>query len=135
MENGLSKRPYRIVFEEYPNYLYALVHSEEYGYDILAGFLREIAEECKKRKFKQVVIEENISATASEEDVVRIASEMPSLGFSDLRVAYIDRFLEQKEINEMGQDIAVESGVDVQIFQDQSEAEAWLARRSSANGT
>jgi len=134
MENTLSEKPYRIVFEEYPNYLYALVHGDEYGYKVLAGFLREISEECKKRGFRQVVIEENISAIASEEDVVKIASEMPQLGYETLRVAYIDRFLEQKEINEMGQENAHDHGFDLQIFQNQLEAETWLANRSSANG-
>jgi hypothetical protein len=133
MSDNSANTLYRIVFEEYPNYLYALVHGEQYGYEVLSGFLREIADECKKRGFKQVVIEENISATASNEDVVRIASELPELGFSDIRMAYIDRFLDQKEMNEMGQDVAVHHGVDVQIFANQLDAERWLAESGSAS--
>lgn len=124
---------YRIVFEAYPNYLYALVHSEEYGYDVLADFLREIADECKKRGFDQVVIEENISATASDDDVVRIASELPELGFSGIRMAYIDRFLDQQEMNEMGKKVALDHGIDVRIFADQLEAENWFSESGSAS--
>ncbi|MFL6468315.1 MAG: hypothetical protein ACJ72Z_10200 [Pyrinomonadaceae bacterium] len=134
MNDANAQPAYRIVFEEYPNYLYALVHGEKYGYGVLAGFLREIAVECRKRGFEQVCIEENISATASEEDVVRIASELPDLGFRDIRMAYIDRFQdEQKEMNEMGQGVAVEQGMEVQIFNNQMEAERWLAKRGSAS--
>ncbi|HEV8590881.1 MAG TPA: hypothetical protein VGQ55_02180 [Pyrinomonadaceae bacterium] len=133
MSDSLAETPYRIVFEEYPNYLYALVHSEQYGYEVLTRFLREIADECKKRGFRQVVIEENISATASEEDVVRIASELPQLGFSDIRMAYIDRFLDQKGINEMGQDVAVHHGIDVRIFTNQLDAERWLSTSGTAS--
>jgi len=127
MSDSFSETPYGIVFEEYPNYLYALVHGEQYGYAVLAGFLREIADECKKRGFNQVVIEENISATGSDEDIVRIASELPQLGFSDIRMAYIDRFLDQKEMNEMGQEVAVHHGIDVRIFPNQLDAERWLS--------
>ena len=129
MSEEIAAKPYTIVFEDYPNYLYALVHGEKYGYEVLSGFLREIADECKKRNFKQVLIEENISATASQEDVFRIASELPEFGFSDIRMAYIDRFLEQKDMNEFGQDVAVDHGVDVQIFGDMESANNWLSRR------
>lgn len=97
-----------------------------------AGFLREIADECKMQGFNQVVIEENISATASDEDIVRIASELPQLGFSEIRMAYIDRFLDQKEMNEMGQDVAVHHGIDVRIFANQLDAERWLSTSGTA---
>lgn len=126
MSEPLADAPYRIVFEDYPNYLYALVHSEQYGYEVLAGFLREIAEQCKARGYNQVVIEENISATASDEDVVRIASELPALGFSDIRMAYIDRFSDQSEMNEMGKEVALDHGVDVRLFSNQADADKWL---------
>ena len=124
---------YRIVFEDYPNYLYALVHSEQYGYDVLSGFLREISDECRKRGFHQVVIEENISATASDEVVVRIASELPQLGFSNIRMAYIDRFADQQNMNEMGKEIALDHGIDVRIFANQLDAEKWLSDTGSAS--
>ena len=131
MTESPAEKPYTVVFEEYPEYLYALVHSEQYGYDVLAGFLGQIAEECKKRDFRKVMIEENISATASDEDVIRIASELPELGFSGVGIAYIDRFADQKEMNEMGQDVAVHNGIDVRIFPHQEEADKWLS--SDAN--
>lgn len=51
MSDDSEIKPYTIVFEDYPNYLYALVHGEEYGYEVLSGFLGDIAVECKKRNF------------------------------------------------------------------------------------
>lgn len=127
MSDNIAGKPYTITFEEYPKYLYALVHGEEYGYEVLAAFLREIADECKKRDFTQVLIEENISGTASETDVFRIASELPELGFAEIRMAYIDRFANQNELNEFGRQVAVKSGVDVRIFNSQDEADKWLS--------
>ena len=122
----MSEKPYTIVFDDYPDYLYALVHGDQYGYEVLSGFLRDIADECKRRNFRQVLIEENISATANKEDVYRTASELPEFGFAGIRMAYIDRFTEQKELNEFGHDVAVDNGIDVQIFASQAEADAWL---------
>lgn len=127
MSDNITGKPYVINFEDGPNYLYALVHGDQYGYEILARFLREIADECRERNVRQVVIEENISATASEEDVFRIASELPQLGFSDIRMAYIDRFAEQMELNEYGRKVAEDSGVDVKIFSSLEEADKWLS--------
>ena len=122
----MSDKPYTIVFEDYSEYLYALVHGDQYGYEVLSGFLKDIADECKRRNFRKVLIEENISATANKEDVYRTASELPEFGFAGIRMAYIDRFTEQKELNEFGHDVAVDNGIDVQIFATQAEADAWL---------
>lgn len=123
-----SERKYTLVFEEYPDYLFALVHSEEYGYEILTGFLKEIADRCKELGYKQVLIEENISASTSKEDAYRVACEMPELGYAGIRVAYVDRFSEQDEINEFGKDVAIDNGIDVRIFKDQADAHEWLSQ-------
>ena len=127
MTDNIAVKPYTINFEEYPEYLYALVHGEKYGYEVLSQFLREIAGECGKRNFSRVLIEENISATASETDVFRIASELPQLGFANIRMAYIDRFSDQDALNEFGRQIAVKSGVDVRIFGTLGDANEWLS--------
>ena len=122
----LSESKYTIVYESYPTYLYALVHGETYGYEVLTAFLKEIADECKARGFDQVLIEENISAGATKEDAYRVGSELPELGFSGIRMAYVDRFLEQEEVNEFGRDVAVHNGIDVRLFSDQEMADRWL---------
>jgi hypothetical protein len=122
----VSEKSYTIVFEDHPDYLFALVHGDQYGYEVLSGFLKDIADECKRRNFRKVLIEENISATASKEDVYRTASELPELGFAGIRMAYVDRFTDQKEINEFGHDVAVDNGIKVEIFATQAEADAWL---------
>ena len=127
MSDEKPAKPYTIVFDEYPKYLYALVHSDSYGYEVLAGFLREIASECRKRDYDRVLVEENISATTSEEDVFRIASELPELGYAGLRLGYIDRFKEQSDLNEYGEGIARQTGIDVRIFADLGEADKWMS--------
>lgn len=126
-EEPLAK-PYTIVFEDYPNYLYALVHGDQYNYNVIAAFLSEIANACKTRNFEKVLVEENISATASEADIARAAADLPKFGFNGIQMAYLDRFNEQQEINELGQDIANEHGVNVRLFSDQAAADEWLSK-------
>lgn len=130
MNDQNDKATYTIVFEEYPNYLYALVHGDKYDYEVIAAFLSEIASECRKRNFDRVMIEENISATATEEDIARAAEDLPKFGFLGIRMAYLDRFTEHMELNEYGQDIAVDHGVNVKLFYDQAAADKWLAQIS-----
>jgi len=127
MSDDVADKPYTIVFQNCPTYLYALVHGDKYGYEVLAAFLREIAAECEKRNFSNVLIEENISATTSEDDVIRTAGELPQFGFANIRMAYIDRFTDQRELNEFGRQIAVKSGVDVRIFNTFGDADDWLS--------
>jgi hypothetical protein len=121
-----SARKYTIVYENYPTYLYALVHGEAYGYEVLTGFLKEIADEVRARGFDRVLIEENISAGATKDVAFRVASELPQLGFTGIRIAYVDRFLEQEEVNEYGRDVAVHNGIEVRLFDDQEMANRWL---------
>jgi hypothetical protein len=127
MSDDYADKPYTIIFQDCPTYLYALVHGDKYGYEVLAAFLTEIADECKKRNFHQVLIEENISATTSEADVFRTASELPQFGFTNTRMAYIDRFTDQSTLNEFGRQIAVRSGIDVRIFNTFGDADEWLS--------
>ncbi|HQU91427.1 MAG TPA: hypothetical protein PLK77_03980 [Pyrinomonadaceae bacterium] len=124
--NSGSERKFTIVYEDYPTYLYALVHGEAYGYEVLVAFLKQIADEVNARGFNQVLIEENISAGATKEDAYRVASEMPEMGFAGIRIAYVDRFLDQEEVNEFGRDVAVYNGIDVRLFNDQEMADRWL---------
>lgn len=124
--NSGSERKFTIVYEDYPTYLYALVHGEAYGYEVLVAFLKQIADEVNARGFNQVLIEENISAGATKEDAYRVASEMPEMGFAGIRIAYVDRFLDQEEVNEFGRDVAVHNGIDVRLFNDQEMADRWL---------
>jgi len=124
--NSGPERKFTIVYENYPTYLYALVHGEAYGYEVLTAFLKEIAGEVRARGFSQVLIEENISAGATKDVAFRVASEMPDLGFMGIRIAYVDRFLDQEEVNEYGRDVAVYNGIDVRLFSDQEVADRWL---------
>ena len=105
-------------------YLYAYVEGDHDSYDISRAFWRAIAAESKRLGIRKVLIDENIPENASMADVFQLASELPDMGFG--KVAFVDRYLDQQDINAFGELVALNRGLNGKIFNDAAEAETWL---------
>ena len=81
------------------------------------------------KKFPKGFSRRKHSATATEPDIARAAAALPDLGFLGIQMAYLDRFHEQHGINEFGQVIANDHGVNVRLFNDQAAADQWLSEK------
>ena len=121
-----DSEPYRITFEERPEYLYVYVTGNADSYEISRSYWLEISAMSEKTGYKKVLIEEDIPEALSMSDMYRLASELPQMGFSSVRVAFFDRYAEQNELNEFGELIAVNRGITGKIFNDLQTAEKWL---------
>jgi len=119
-------KPYRLSFEQRPQYLYAYVTGEEDSYEISKQYWREIADECKKLGVKKVLIEEDIAENVSMSDMYQFASEIPQLGFFGIRVAFVDRQEQQQQLNQFGETVATNRGLFSRVFSNADEAEKWL---------
>lgn len=118
---------YRLTFEEFSDYLYAFVEGEQDSYEISRAFWQEIADRAAAIGAKRVLIEESIEGQAvTFADVFRLASEIPSMGFGNARIAFVDRFLEHSEVNEFGELVAVNRGLNASVFNDLDAARQWL---------
>lgn len=126
MNKSDSSKLYKIVFEHHDEYLYVYVTGEHDGYDVSIGYWREVADECKKSNVKRVLIEEDIPELVPMSDMYRIASEIPTLGFGGVRVAFVDRYTEQQADNEFGALVATNRGLYGKIFNNIEEAKNWL---------
>ncbi len=122
---GISKS-YRITFEFRPEYLYVYVSGERDSYEISRQYWQEVADFCGEKKVKKVLIEEDIPEAVSMMEVYRFASEIPLMGFFGIRVAFVDRFTEQHDLNQFGELVAVNRGLYGKLFNDIKEAEKWL---------
>ncbi len=96
MSDVESVKPYKITFEYHTTYLHAHVQGKKYSYNILMQYFEEIVEECKEKNLKQVLVEEEISEITSMVDIFRTASELPQLGFTRIRLAFVDRLPSKK---------------------------------------
>lgn len=121
-----SDKPYSLTFEHRPEYLYAYVEGEEDSYEISSVYWREIAEECKAKKYAKVLIVEDIVESGTMADAYQLSSELPQMGFLAIKVAFVDKYIEQQDLNQFGELVAVNRGINGKIFNDVDEAEKWL---------
>jgi hypothetical protein len=117
---------YKIEFEQRPDYLYAYVSGEQDSLEISLGFWREVAEECRAARAKRLLLEEDIKEAVSMLEMYQIAAEIPKLGFENVLVAFVDRYLDQQDINQFGEIVATNRGLRGKIFNDVRAAEEWL---------
>jgi hypothetical protein len=122
-----DSKPYLLSLEYRPNYLYVFVSGEKDSYDISIRYWREIADECQKSGVKKVLIEEDIKENLSMHDTYRLASEILQLGFFGIRIAFVDRRNEQRQLNQFGETVASNRGLLVRVFNDGKDAENWLS--------
>jgi len=119
-------KPYALEFEERPEYLYAFVKGEKDGYEISRQYWKEVADECRRVKCQKVLIEEDINDEMSTTEMYRFTSEIVDIGFSGIRVAFVDRHLSQRELNKFGELVATNRGLIGKVFDDVEAGEEWL---------
>lgn len=122
------RRPklYTLEFEERPEYLYAFVKGEKDSYEISRQYWIEVANECRRANRQKVLIEEDIDDEMSMTEMYRFTSEIIEIGFSGIRVAFVDRHLNQRELNKFGALVATNRGFFGKVCSDVKTAEEWL---------
>lgn len=126
MATNESEKPYRLTFEHRPSYLYAYVEGDEDSYEISAMYWRETASECKTHKYTKVLIVEDIVENGTMAEAYQLSSDLPQMGYLGIKVAFVDKYLEQQELNQFGELTAVNRGINGKVFNDIDEAEKWL---------
>jgi hypothetical protein len=126
MPQNAPSKPYDLTMEHRNGYLYAYVQGDNDSYEISRAFWTEIADEVRRTNAARVLIDENIEQSVSMAEVFQLASELPKMGFGSARVAFVDRYLDQQEINAFGELVAVNRGFSGKLFNNVAEAESWL---------
>lgn len=114
-------------FEHRPKYLYAYVSGEKDSYEISKQYWTEIAERLKESGFDRVLIDEDIEEVVSLMDEFQLVSELPEIGFTGIRIAFYDRKIEHKDLNEFGELVASNRGMNARVFNDLELAVAWIS--------
>ncbi len=126
IQNSIRAKPYTLEFEKRPEYLYAYVRGEKDSLEISLQYWKEIADECWRAGYRKVFIEEDINGEMSIIEMYQFTSEISNIGFSGIRVAFVDRRLNQQELNKFGELVATNRGVNGKVFNSSEEAEGWL---------
>ncbi len=126
MERTPPAKAYKIKFEHRPGYLYAYIEGKKDRFEISRQYWLEIAAECKKVACTRVLVEEDIPEAVSMGDAYELATEIPTLGFSKVKVSFVDRYADQVELNQFAELVATNRGLNGRFFTEFSEAEKWL---------
>lgn len=123
--NDLTK-PYDLIFETRPQYLYARVTSETISPEMVVEYLHEVTEKCRKLAHTRLMIERDIPATLSETDIFFTGTEFAHMGIEAIRIAFVDGRAENTDHLEFAMLVANNRGGHVELFHSVPDAESWL---------
>ncbi|MDQ3374410.1 MAG: hypothetical protein M3521_11055 [Acidobacteriota bacterium] len=124
--NVEDSNAYKLEFEERTDYLYAYVSGDKASLEMSKQYWHKIAEECRRTKSKKVLIVEDIKENVSTNEMYEFACELPTMGFIGIKIAFVDQYIEQRTLNELGELVATNRGGYGKIFNTVEEAEKWL---------
>lgn len=117
---------YTIEFQQRPKYLYALVSGRHDNIENARKCWLEMLDACHKFDYRKLLVEENIEGNISMEEMYKLASEFPEMGFRDILVAFVDLHPSHQKLNRFGETVATNRGGRVRVFDTVAEAKEWI---------
>jgi hypothetical protein len=118
-------KPYAILFEHRPRYLYVRIRCETTSYPIAKKYWLEILSMQHRRGYDRVLIEKDITNSMPVYDVVLLVSELAHSGTHNVKFAVYDRNYDTERcgFEEMA---STNRGLMLRICRTIPEAENWL---------
>lgn len=120
------EKPYKIEFEQRPKYLYAFVSGRHNNIENARKCWLDILDACHRFGADKLLVEENIEGNISMEEMYKLSSEFPSMGFRNILVAFVDLHPLHQKLNRFGEVVATNRGGKVRVFDTVAEAKEWL---------
>ena len=115
-----------IRFEDREGYLYAFFSGKRDGLPDAKRYWECAIEECNKRGYKRMLVEQDFAVPLSKIDAFYLAEALAYMPIRQLRVAFVDRDVEQNGINLFAETVAVNRGGVGKVFTNMADAEAYL---------
>lgn len=121
---------YKLEFERRQRYLYVFVEVYNFNYQNLREYLARIAKVARSFPGRPVLVEKIEAKQLSTVDAFHLVSELPSLGFNNLKVAIVDHSEANDDINRFVETVAINRGLNIKSFSKIDAAEEWLLAES-----
>ena len=123
--DGMS---YSITYDLRTGYLCAHVRGSAETNDMIKAYWDEIARECERLNIKKLLVEDALSDRVDTmSDIYQSSADVSVIvGLAGVKVAYVDRNPEHRDINLFGELVASNRGLYCKAFEDFREAEEWL---------
>jgi len=112
--------------EDRGSYLYAEVSGPTDSFEISMAYWMAIAKQVHASAATRLLVLERLGAYHGERDMTLMIDSIIALGFENVRVAFVDAFVEDLPIVEAGSILAMERGIEGRVFGNVQEAERWL---------
>lgn len=120
----------RLTFEERPGYLYAEVTGPRDSNEISFAYWSLIAEQCRQRRTRKLMVVENLGDHEGERDLEGIVDAAIAMGLDQLQVAFVVARVDLLSHMEHGEILAQERGANGRVFGNATVAERWLRHGS-----
>jgi hypothetical protein len=119
------RKRYRLEFTLERDYLRADVSGEEDSVAISAAYWAEIAHRCRETGSTRLLVVEDIAQPATLGETVQVVDALVSLGFRDIRIAYVD-LREASVLLGQTEFLAARAGLVGRVFREVAPAIEWL---------
>ena len=116
-------------YEHRNGYLFALISGAAGDVQETQANWLDIAATCKQGNYDKVLIVEEVEVELAFMDMFELAASLVRLGFQGIKIAFVDRKLDQYKNNKFGEDVAVNRGINGRVCGSIEEAEAWLLQK------
>lgn len=118
---------YKLEIEPHEDYLFAYYEAGKDSISLSNKLWKEISVQMKNHGFSKLLVVENIKDNpGSVIEMYSIVNAAVRLGFAGKSVAFVDLVEEHYSANQFGETLAVNLGVNAQIFKTIEEAQKWL---------
>ena len=116
--------PYTIKLDDRREYLYAFVSGEILTPEIAKQYWDEIANKAFEIRQTKIMIEKDFAQSVSAAEMLEMGTYLGGI-LSTKKIAFLDRH-GNVAINNLGQKIALNRGVNMKVFENIEDAEEWL---------
>jgi hypothetical protein len=122
----MNNSTFNFEFEHRGTYLYAHLTGED-SFAASLDYWNQMADKVRELKLNKLLVHEKMTGTVSEGEMFDLVSDLLTVSTA-LQVAVYDENCGDQDINQLGQLIASNRGIDIMIFQSLEDAETWLTQ-------
>ncbi len=121
-----SDEDLNIRFEEREGYFYAFFSGKRNGLPDAMRYWQKAVDECNKRGYKKLLVEQNFAVPLSAIDTYYLAEAIAHMAITQIKVAFVDQDVEQNGMNMFAETVAVNRGGVGKVFTNIEDAIAYL---------
>ncbi len=119
------ENPYTLAFEDRGNYLYAHLTGKD-SFESGLEYWRAIADKTLELGHKRVLVHENMLGDLNKAEVFEIITQFTKPAYLGIRLAFFDENIDDESLNALGQLVATNRGIMVEVFQTLKAAQHWI---------